>query len=75
MEDIFIFIITLIGITFTFIGGMITYFLKSKCTDVSCCWGCIDVKRDVDDELKEELAQIDHGIDPFKFDASKTEIH
>ena len=75
MEDLFLFIITIVGIGLTVIGSLITYFLKSKCTDITCCWGCINVKRDVADEIREELIQMDHGIDPFKFDTSKPDSH
>jgi len=75
MDDLYLFIITIVGLSFTFVGGMITFFLRSKCSNVSCCCGLVNVTRDIDNELKEELVELDHGINPYKFDTSSETKH
>ena len=35
----------------------IRYTFKSKCNDVSLCFGCLKIKRDTDAEIKEEELQ------------------
>lgn len=70
MNDEYLFIITLVGICLTFAGSLIVYFLRSKCNSVSCCWGGLQITRDIENELKEELVEMEHGQNPFKFDQS-----
>ena len=33
---------------------LIRYSFKSKCSDVSLLWGCISIKRDIDQEIVEQ---------------------
>jgi hypothetical protein len=35
--------------------------LKSKCSDFSICWGLFSIKRNVELEVKEELAELEMG--------------
>ena len=54
---------TLYGISIAGIGLLgliIRYGFKSKCSDVSCCFGCLKIRRDTEAEIKEE--EIDHRI-------------
>jgi len=39
------FILTVIGLVGGGLSALLVYFLKSRCTDISCC--CISCKRDV----------------------------
>lgn len=41
---------------------IISYILKSKCSDFNMCWGLIKIKRDIAIERDIEIAQIQHGI-------------
>jgi hypothetical protein len=72
MNDEYLFIITVVGISLTFAGSLIVYFLRSKCNTVSCCWGGLQITRDIENELKEELVEMEHGHNPFQFDHSET---
>jgi hypothetical protein len=71
MNDEYLFIITLVGISLTFSGSLIVYFLRSKCNTVNCCWGGLQITRDIENELKEELVEMEHGHNPFQFDQSE----
>ncbi len=42
-----------------FFGLVIRYCLKSKCENVSCCWGCLTVIRNTELEQDEELGNIE----------------
>lgn len=44
------------------LGLVIRYGFKSKCTDVSMCFGLIAIKRDVIAELNEEKMELENGI-------------
>ena len=37
------------------VGLMIKTIYKIKCSEVKCCCGCLELKRDVDDEMKIDL--------------------
>lgn len=47
------FYITVVGVLTTFLGLMIRYCLKSKCSNVNLCYGLININRDVDAEIEE----------------------
>ena len=70
MDDTYLFVLTLVGLVLGFTGGLVVYFLRSKCNSVSCCFGLLEITRDIESELKEELNEMDHGINPFKFEPS-----
>jgi len=42
-------------------GLVVRYCLKSKCEDVSLCYGLIHVKRDIKAEVEEELKELELG--------------
>jgi hypothetical protein len=42
---------------------MLKLCFKSKCTEISCCFGLLKVKRDVETERKIEDVEIKHNID------------
>ena len=44
---------------FAFFGLIVRFGYKSKCKEVSCC--CLHVQRDVDDETREDLAELEAG--------------
>lgn len=44
------------------LGVAIRYSLKSKCSDVSVCFGLLKVKRDTEAELKAEERELELGI-------------
>jgi hypothetical protein len=41
---------------------IISYMLKSKCSDFNMCWGMIKIKRDISIERDIEIAQINNNI-------------
>jgi hypothetical protein len=41
---------------------IISYMLKSKCSDFNMCWGMIKIKRDIGIERDIEIAQINNNI-------------
>ena len=44
------------------LGLLIRYGFKSKCTDVSLCFGVLNIKRDVKLEIEEEKMELEHNI-------------
>lgn len=52
--------------TLTILTGSIAlalkYCLKSKCDNVKCCWGFIEIHRDIDAETEEEMKAMELGI-------------
>jgi hypothetical protein len=44
------------------LGLSIRYCFKSKCEDVSLCFGLIKIHRNTDDEVKAEEIEIKNGI-------------
>lgn len=57
-----VFWITLATILTGSIGLALKYCLKSKCRNLSCCWGFLIVDRDVDIEAQEEMKELEIGI-------------
>ena len=57
-----VFWITLTTIITGSIGLALKYCLKSKCDNVSCCWGGITIHRAVEIEQQEEMKEIELGI-------------
>ena len=57
-----VFWITLATIVTGSIGLALKYCLKSKCRNLSCCWGFLVVDRDVDIEAQEEMKELELGI-------------
>ena len=55
------------GGLYTFTGGFILAVLaiayKSKCDKIVLCWGMVDINRNVDIELQEDLRQIPQPVD------------
>ena len=49
---------------FGFLGLALRYCIKSKCSDTSCCYGMISIKRDTQAELEESEFEYSHGIPP-----------
>lgn len=54
-----VFWITLTTILTGSVGLTLKYCLKSKCRNLSCCWGLINVDRDVDIEAQEEMKELE----------------
>ena len=68
----YIFILTLIGLLLGFCSGLTIYFLRSKCYNVNISYGLISIQRDIENEIQEEKYEIDHNLNPFKFNETKT---
>ena len=60
-----IFFITITTIMIGSFGLILKFCLKSKCENFDCCWGLVNVKRNVDIEAQQEKYAIDHGINPY----------
>lgn len=50
------FYVGLVGGGFAFLGLLVRYAYKSKCSEVNLC--CIRIKRDIDAEAKEDLVPV-----------------
>ena len=48
------FVLSMAGIVVTASGVCLAYALRSKCSTVRLCCGCIDIVRDVDAEIEED---------------------
>jgi len=52
---------------YTFTGGFILAVLalmyKSKCDQLKLCWGCMEVHRNVEVEMTEDLRQMPEPVD------------
>ena len=57
-----IFFITMTTVITTFCGIVFKYCLKSKCGELKLCFGCIEIKRDVDVEAQEEMRAMELGV-------------
>ena len=55
-----VFWVSIAGITVSLLKYMISYMLKSKCSDFTLCWGAIKIKRDIAIERDIEIAQINN---------------
>ena len=54
-----VFFVTIATILIGFFGLIVKYCLKSKCEDISFCWGCCNIKRRVDLEVQEEMKELE----------------
>lgn len=64
-----VFWITVISLSCTGLGLIIKSILKSKCSNFSFCWGLINVQRDVQLELEEEMINLNrptNNINPLE---------
>ncbi len=57
-----VFFITIATILAGSFGLSVKYCLKSKCEKFSVCFGLFEIKRRVDLEVQEEIAQMEMGI-------------
>ena len=57
-----VFWITITTIITGSIGLALKYCLKSKCDNVSCCWGGLAIHRNIDAEKEEEMKAMELGI-------------
>ena len=57
-----ILIATLATLATGFAGLMLRYSFRSKCSDVSLCWGALHIIRDTKAENEEEKIELDHGV-------------
>ena len=48
------------GMVFAFFGVIIRFMYRSKCRHSKCC--CIEIDRDVDDEMVEDVIAMEKGI-------------
>jgi hypothetical protein len=55
-----VFFITLTTIITGFLGLTVRYCLKSKCENISFCWGGVKINRRVDLEAQQELAELEN---------------
>jgi hypothetical protein len=60
------FFITIVGIATTFFGVLTLYCLRSKCKKCVLCWGFINIDRDTDNEIKEDILMMEHGMNPYE---------
>ena len=51
------------------VGLSIRYCLKSKCEDISFCWGCCKIHRDTEAEVKAE--ELELKAQPMKTDSMR----
>jgi hypothetical protein len=54
-----VFFITIATLSCGFFGLVVRYCLKSKCEDISLCYGFISVKRNVELEVEEEMREME----------------
>ncbi len=43
-----------------FLLGVLKIMYSSKCSKINCCYGAIDITRDIDSEVIEDKYKIDH---------------
>jgi len=69
-----VFWVSIAGITVSLLKYMISYMLKSKCSDFTLCWGAIKIKRDIAIERDIEIAQINNlSKDQINADEKETD--
>ena len=56
-----VFFITIATLSCGFFGLVVRYCLKSKCEDISLCYGLLYVKRNVELETQEEMKELELG--------------
>lgn len=59
MDNTLIYGIATMG--FGFLAVIVRYALKSKCSDVSCCFGLMKIKRDTEAEIRAERQELEMG--------------
>lgn len=47
---------------FGFLALLVRYGLKSKCSDISVCFGILSIKRDTEAEVRAEEKELEMGI-------------
>ena len=57
-----VFFITIATLSCGFFGLLVRYCLKSKCEDISFCYGLLSVKRNVELEVEEEMKEMELGV-------------
>ena len=65
MNDTLVYGLATLGVGF--LGIVVRYGFKSKCSDVSLCCGLLAIKRDIDGEVRAEHQELELG----KTDESK----
>ena len=48
------FYLSLATLAFAFLSGALAYTIKSKCISVKCCYGLLEIIRDIDAEVELE---------------------
>jgi len=56
--------ITITGLILGFLGMLVQYALRSKCSKCQIC-GCLSIERDTENEIEEEIVQLERNINPF----------
>lgn len=56
MDTVFIYSLAVLGVSL--IGLLLKYSFKSKCVDIDLCYGCIHIKRDIENENIEEKNEL-----------------
>lgn len=59
MDNTLIYGLATLGVGF--LGVVVRYGFKSKCSDVSICCGLLSVKRDIEAEVKEDIKEMELG--------------
>ena len=54
-----VFFVTIGTLITGFLGVVIKYCLKSKCEQITFCWGCFEINRRVDLEVQEEIREME----------------
>ena len=61
-----VFFLSLATILIGGVGLAFKFCLKSKCNKFKCCYGLISIDRNVELEVSEQIARIEHGISESK---------
>ena len=56
-----VFFITIATILTGSIGLALRFCLKSKCQNFNCCWGMLNIERNIEEEVKEEMKELEMG--------------
>lgn len=57
-----VFLLSVVTIGSGIVGLMVRYCFKSKCSDINCLYGCLQIKRDIKSEIELEENQIAHNV-------------
>lgn len=55
-------LLSVVSVGSALIGLLIKYGFKSKCSDISICFGLLNIKRDTASELEERNLEIVHNV-------------